>query len=214
MKVNCVSLNCSECCRKYWITILPTELKKAAKLMRLGEKSFIEKYCVLHLNLFPAHNADSGLGVSSVFLPKKIAQKIRAQTGGLHSHYILLPSIAFKREKSACTFLSRNMCRIYSARPRQCALFPFISIAQKNLPREYPFCKALSQRNARIPKDLLEKTQLLDISSYFKSVSKKGFGKIWKFLPKKGVVCLENNFLCGISKKDFLELVSMAKISV
>ncbi|MDD5148041.1 MAG: YkgJ family cysteine cluster protein, partial [Candidatus ainarchaeum sp.] len=207
MKVDCIGLNCSECCRRYWITVLPAELKKQARLMHLSEKKFIEKYCVLHLNLFPVTVPGKSLVVPSVFLPKKIASRLKRHFEPLPSHFIALPSIAFKRgKKGACIFLSNNLCKIYSARPRQCALFPFISIEKTDLALEYPFCPALKQK--RMPaKKLLEKAQLLNVSRYFESVAKKGFEKVWPALPSKAVLCLENNFLCGISKKDFLKIL-------
>jgi hypothetical protein len=45
------------------------------------------------------------------------------------------------------------------------------------------------------------------VSKYFETVAKNGFEKTWRVLPKKGVACLENNFLCNISKKEFLGLI-------
>ncbi|MDD5163133.1 MAG: YkgJ family cysteine cluster protein [Candidatus ainarchaeum sp.] len=200
---------CSECCRRYWITVLPKELEKQARLLRISEKNFIEKNCVLHLNLFPVEGPGGPLVVSSVFLPKKIASKLKKHFEPLPSHFIVLPSIAFKRGKNgACIFLSKNLCKIYRARPRQCELFPFISIEKIDLALEYSFCMALKHK-PKIPRVLLEKAQLLNVTKYFEAVEKNGFENIWGFLPKKGVACLENNFLCAISKKDFLELFNI-----
>ncbi|MBN1940852.1 MAG: YkgJ family cysteine cluster protein [Candidatus Diapherotrites archaeon] len=205
MKVDCLGLKCDECCKRYWITVLPKELKKAAKQQKISEKKFIGKYCVLHLNFFPADGSTGSLAVPSVFLPKPVARKLSKELGILPLHFIVLPSIAFKRSsQGACVFLSNKKCKIYSARPRQCVLFPFISMEKADLKKLYPFCKALQKSKPRV---LLEKSQVKNVTKYFDSVAKKGFLKIWSALPSKGLICLKNWEIGKISKKDFLKII-------
>ena len=119
-------------------------------------------------------------------------------------YFIVLASIAFRRGKNGtCIFLSKNLCKIYSARPKQCALFPFISMDKKPLKKQYAFCKALSSGSL----GKIDKAQAKNVSAYFESVAKKAFEKIWPALPSSGVVCLENREFKKISKKEFLGIV-------
>jgi len=202
METNCIELGCDECCKRYWITLLPKEAKKISGLLKISEKKFMQKYCLLHLNLFPTEKK-TGMAVSSALIPKTIAKKAEKKLGKLPGFFILLPGIVLKRsEKGECISLSNKMCEIYSVRPEQCSLFPFISMDKKDLKQQYPFCRALEKGM----KGSLDKPHLKNVNAYFAEIEKNGFESLWAFVPESGIVCIENKFLCRISKKDFLKI--------
>ena len=55
MEIDCKSLNCTTCCEKYWITLLPEEAKNMAQELTISEEDFIKTYCTLFLQIFPTH---------------------------------------------------------------------------------------------------------------------------------------------------------------
>jgi len=105
----------AECCKRYWINILPFEAKRIAKHLRISLTDFIKKYCVFHLRVI-----DTGI--------KRIK----------------LPSIALKKN-FACVFLLNNKsCAVYKVRPEVCKFFPFLSLNENaDLKKLYPFCLLL-----------------------------------------------------------------------
>ena len=120
----------AECCKKWRITILPSELEKAVSFTKTNRKRFIEDNCVLFAELIPLTEKKDGIVVFSGLLPKSISDKLEDEMGEIPDFFMALPYLAFEKNE-ACTFLSeKNLCGIYEARPKQGELFPALSVAQ------------------------------------------------------------------------------------
>ncbi len=206
MQIDCSKLNCTSCCEKYWITILPEEAEAEADFLGISLKDFLEKHCILCLQLFPFPTADSVLSLPEKFFPKKIREKIEKETGA--QCFLAMPSIAFRKPENKCVFLEKGLCKIYFIRPKQCELFPFISLnGETNFAEKYPFCKALS--SAKFEESFLHESSrhYLKVSEHFNEIEKKGFERIWKSVPNKGIVLFKDKFLAKISKKEFFAIL-------
>lgn len=210
MEIDCKALGCMECCKRYWISVFPKEEKKAAFLLEKTEKDFLEKHCLLQAQLYPApQKSKNRLIIPLTRIPKKFHSKIKKETGFLPEFFLVLPTIVFKRNKKSCEFLNQKngLCKIYSVRPEQCRLFPFISFTERPLKKQYPFCAFLQKKNPKKDFSASLKKQLKKTKEYFELVEKNGFRKTWAFFPKKGFLRLDTFFLGNISKKDFFILL-------
>lgn len=207
MEMGCKSLKCMECCKKYRITLLPEEAKAIAKMLRMRESDFLKKYCVLHLQLFPAQLSKDKLIIHGSALPKKTAKNIDSKLGYLPDFFLALPAIALKKGKT-CIFLKKNLCKIHKAKPMQCKLFPFIALEENaDLKKMYPFCKSLKEKKISKKSFLKCKKHYKSLSNYFEKVKKEGFLKQWKALPEKGIVVLKGTEIGAISRKEFLAAI-------
>ena len=207
MRVNCPELECSECCRRYWICLLPQEAKKISRKLRIPEKEFIRKHCALVAHLYPRAEKPSQLAVSSAFLPAKISKFVKAQLGMLPPYFSVLPYIALRRNsRGECVFLKKNLCKIHGFLPAICGLFPFVAESGKALKDIYPFCLFLQQKGLGNLTGKLDETYRKKTFAYFDSLQKKSFPRIWPALPLRGIVLLEGEKELAISKKEFLQL--------
>jgi Fe-S-cluster containining protein len=200
---------CGECCKRYFIITLPHELKKQAEFMGITEKEFIENNTQLFLQLFPFGQSDAKISISSVMLPKRIANLIESVHGHLPDFLIALPMLAFKRrENGACKFFDegKSCCTIYPVRPLECILFPFISEKKaENYSRLYPFCKGLKDKDGKLSYADFSQIHFNEVSNYCKSIKEKGFSSIWKHWPNKGVLLFQEKLLGEINEKEFFE---------
>ena len=46
-------LECGECCKRYWITVLPSEVDGILKELKITKKKFLEGYCELNVKIYP-----------------------------------------------------------------------------------------------------------------------------------------------------------------
>lgn len=196
------SVDCgAKCCKKYWITPLPEEAEKIAKGMGLSNEEFIKEKCVLHLQLFPS----TGFGMDSVSmqsLPENVLIALKESGEHISDYFIVLPSIAFKRNDSACVFLKENKCSVYENRPKQCASFPVLSFDKDaDLKKAYPFCKLLDHIENRPEFD---KNHFRKVSNYFENAKSKGIESLWPVFPEKGVLLLSGKEIGEISLEDFV----------
>ena len=216
-------LRCGTCCCSYYIVSLPHEVEKQASLLGIPEKDFIRGKMQLYLQLFPAKASGGKINVMAEGIPKKILKKITARLGFRPENFIALPMLCFeRRKKGECIFYSSGSgCLIYSARPEECRLFPFISMGKNpDFRKIYGFCKGLQETGAGAIKGqgVCEVTgfkwdywaaqkHFNETARYLGEARSKGFKEIWKIWPLKGVCLLEGKFLCKISEKDFFGAV-------
>ncbi|HIH09804.1 MAG TPA: YkgJ family cysteine cluster protein [Candidatus Diapherotrites archaeon] len=202
---------CGECCKRYYVVSLPSEVKAQAALLKMPEKDFIKGNMLLFLQLFPSDHNDKKITVSSELLPKKFVALSESHLGRMPDFFIMLPLLAFRRRESGeCTFYgSKNAgCNIYNARPAECRLFPFISDKKTDdYSKLYPFCQGLKlEGDDRSYLDLgfihFEK-----MARYFSLVKEKGFSSLWGSWPKEGVILLTDKLLGKISEKDFFGML-------
>ncbi|MEK6958999.1 MAG: YkgJ family cysteine cluster protein [archaeon] len=197
-----ICLSCGECCKRYWITILPSESKAIAKTLKISEKDFLEKHCIFQAKLFPK-STPGVLTYPSTFFPRRVYNMIRHEMPGVSESFFIVQQIVLKREeaggKKICNFLdSQNYCAIYKVRPKPCDLFPFI--AMPDIRESYPFCGLFKKTFKDTSKD--SKKYYALIQAYFKQVDKKGLGGVWKNLPKKGLLFLGDKELGEISLEE------------
>lgn len=192
------------CCRRWWITLLPQELERAAGHASIPRKEFIEGKCVLYAELYPLEEKKQGIVVFNELLPKGIAEKVREGFGSLPDFFLALPFMAFKRMDEKCVFLSgENLCSIYGARPRQCELFPQISLEKgKKLNELYDFCSLAAEKDSKG----LDQEHLDRLRDYFSEVEGLGFARVWHSLPETGFVKIGSSVF-GVPRRDFLELL-------
>jgi Fe-S-cluster containining protein len=214
-----ICLACGECCKRYWITVLPEEANRISKLIKTTRKDFLENDCVLHVKLFPK----TTLGIltfPSAFLPKRIFHLVKKELPEIPESFFVVPQIVLKREEKivfdfkgnktrkenrlACSFLEpENACTIYDSRPGPCRLFPFI--AMPGLREQYPFCE-LFQKTF---KDFSIESRIYykKIQAYFKQVDEKGFAGFWRTPPRKGVIFLQEKQIGEISLEELEEMM-------
>ncbi|VVB98900.1 Putative zinc- or iron-chelating domain protein [uncultured archaeon] len=209
-------LRCGECCRRYYIVSLPEEVERQAELVKIPGKDFVHGKMQLYLQLFPAEPSGDKITVTSKDLPKRLYRKIENALGFMPSNFIALPLLCFKRTLGSlgcCIFYdSKKGCTIYPARPKECCLFPFISLKESaDYATLYPFCKGLAASHsasyAGMGHASKAKEHFAEVAEHLGEVKEKGFKKIWKYWPKSGVCLLEGNFLCKISEKDFFAAI-------
>ncbi len=208
MPFNCEK--CGECCRRYWITVLPDELEKEAGFLKIPVREFVNKYTRLYLRLFPmqSEHRKHGLVISSALLPKKVARKAEHILYALPDFFLALPTLAFKRRGKTCIFFDEKKgCEIQEVKPEQCSLFPEISMSGTPLKELYPFCLGLKINGGK-RKTELEKNHYQNVFGYFERVGEEGFKKVWKHWPKEGIAVLKGKKLGDISGKEFFEAIS------
>jgi Fe-S-cluster containining protein len=200
---------CGNCCKRYYITLLPEEMKKAAKELKISQKEFAENNCQLFLQLFPSDFEGGELKISAQDLEKKLRRKIEAHKGFLPRHFLALPCIAFKRKGTICIFYDakKNICRIHSSKPMQCTLFPLLSNSENpDWEKLYPFCEGMKNSVGKLNAAEM-KEHYAKIQEYFGKVAERGFKKTWKAWPKKGVITYNNKLLGKISEREFFEII-------
>ncbi len=207
MKIDCIGVNCSECCQRYWITLLPAEAKRIASALKLPITEFIEKKCILIAHIYPAQKPKP-LTISTQSLPAKLLAFAKKEIPQLPEQFLVLPSIALKRNaKGNCSLLKKGRCKVYDVAPEVCRLFPFISIGKFPLRNAYPFCLGLRQPGFEKAKGGLDSKQKKRVNKYFDTVKKKPFTSVWKALPKTAVILLDGEKELKISKKDFIKML-------
>lgn len=208
---------CAECCKRYYITLLPSELSAISQHLGLSEEEFISRNCSIMLQIFPCLTESLPNAVPGEKL-SKFSKTVKKKAGYFPSYFLLLPAIALKKKPlKKCVFLDRkNHCSIYPVRPKQCALFPFISLEERHLDLKalYPFCKLVHGNDVIPVKEFNEAQKHYDrVKRYFKGVEEKGFSSLWKSLPKECMVLYKNDYVGKMGKKDFLALLDYKKIA-
>ncbi|MGI6589403.1 MAG: YkgJ family cysteine cluster protein [Candidatus Iainarchaeum sp.] len=212
-------LECGECCKRYWITVLPSEVDGILKELKITKKKFLEGYCELNVKIYPK----STIGVltyPSTFFPKRIIRLIKKNSFHIADSFFVVPQVVLKREnkltqtffnnenkkefRKACIFLEKNnFCKIYSKRPTPCKLFPFI--AMPDLREQYPFCKLFQTSQKDF--SLESKKYYSKIQKYFREVDKKSFKSIWVNPPKSGELFYSETFIGKISVEELIEMM-------
>ncbi len=212
MQINCQSLGCMECCKRYWITVLPAEAKKIADVKKERFPAFLEKRCLLQVQLYPAEKKrENPLMISSNRVPKKFRKKIEKELNGFPPFFLALPTLVFKRfPNGSCEFLNQKngLCTIYESRPEQCRLFPFIPWNNKPLYSLYPFCAFLQEKKPMGRYSNYGKKHYQKVAAYFRQVEKNGFRSVWKTVPASGILRLDQKTLGTISQKQFFSLLN------
>lgn len=205
--VNSICQACkAECCKRYWITLLPSDLARLAEFKKTFIPEFISQYTLLYLRLFPVQFHESSLCISVSQLPKRIVELVHAQN--CHNEFFTLaPFLSLKREHNACTFLENEFeCSVYFARPTPCQIFPFTDAVQKTeLKLNYPFCGLIDSAQPNLK---LNENYSQEISSYFDSIKENGFSQLFPILPSFGNAFLSGLHLGEISQKEFLECLA------
>lgn len=206
-----ICLACGECCKRYWITVLPTEANKISKALGKTKKDFLENDCVLNVKLFPK-TTPGVLTFPTTFFPKRIFDLVKKEIGNVQESFFIVPQVVLKREEKktfkfkdnksiiekrvACKFIRpENTCEIYEARPVPCRLFPFI--AMPGLREQYPFCELFQKTY----KDLSIESKIYysKVQDYFKEVDAKGFENLWHSPPKTGILFIQDKEIGPIS---------------
>lgn len=198
-------LDCGACCKKYWITLLPKNIKKKATYLNQTPEEFIKKNCLLYMKLYPS-TYEGKLTINTSFLPKKIYEKILTQLNYIPNYLICQPEIVLKRKNGGCLFLQQgNKCKIYSVRPVQCEAFPF---QEKHENNKYDFCKIYVE-NPNYMNSHTENYQK-SFKKYYDKIQSQGFQKTWGIWPKTGIIDLNGNEI-KTKEKDFLEILQTLK---
>jgi Fe-S-cluster containining protein len=195
-----ICLSCGECCRRYWITVLPNEATKIANQLKISRKKFLNEHTLLFVKIYPK-STPGKLTYPSTFFPKKLIQKILKKNSFMPDSFFIVPQIVLKRNQKVCSFLNKdNSCKIYKSRPEPCKLFPFIAVPGYR--ENYPFCPLYRAEQ----KDYSKKSgnYFSKLQKYFKKVDKEGFEKLWKTPPKKGIVFLADSKIGEIELKEIL----------
>jgi len=212
-------LACGECCKRYWITVLPAEAAKIAKDLGKTRKSFLEEDCVLHVKLFPK-TTPGVLTFPSTFFPKRIFDLLKKEFGVFPESFFVVPQIVLKREekvvfnfkekktkqekRNACAFIdASNACSIYDSRPSPCRLFPFIAVA--GFREQYPFCELYQKtfKGYAIESRIYYKK----VQAYFKEVDESTFTKFWRTPPMRGIFYLQDKVLGEISLEELEQMM-------
>lgn len=212
MKIDCAALGCMECCKRYWITVLPAEAKKIAASRKERVPSFVENHCLLQLQLYPSEKKlVNPLVIPSDRIPKKFRKKIEKELNGFPPFFLALPTLVFKRAANgSCEFLNQKngLCTIYESRPQQCRLFPFIPWNNKPLHSLYPFCTFLQSTKPEGRYSKYGKAHYQKVAAYFQQIEKKGFLAVWKTVPASGILRLDQKLLGTLSQKQFFSLLN------
>jgi len=213
-----ICLSCGECCKRYWITILPNEAKKIAALKSVSLKDFLENACVLNVKLF-TKTTPGVLTFPTTFFPKRVFEIVKKEMGAVPESFFIVPQLVLLRlEKNTFNFLEKksktemrfacnylkanNSCEIYPARPEPCKLFPFI--AMPDYREQYPFC-GLYQKTS---KDLSIESRIYykKVQQYFKDVNDLGFDRVWRYQPKSGLLFLGEKQIGDISIRELIQM--------
>ena len=195
---------CANCCRTYWISLVPQEAEGIARSLKVSLKEFLRAYCWLSVELHASDEQKHPWMVSGSKLRRWFGKDFS------ESHYLAIPLIVLKRDLSngSCVFLDGTNCRIYDSRPGQCQLFPLIGFSadQKIGEKDYPFCVGLNG-NAFSPR-VEESAQHYDrVKSHLDFVKRHGFQSAWPAWPQSGFVFLDGERVAELSEQQFLELV-------
>lgn len=208
MRLDCLKLNCSECCKRYWIPLLPAEASRIAEMLGVKEKEFIKRRCVAVAALYRCVENNNGLSLNSEMLPKRAADFAGHEFGFVPQRFLVLPYLALDRKKDGeCVFLKKGKCGIHGSAPEACALFPTISESARPLKELYPFCAAMQQKGLEEKTGGLDKRQRAKTKAYFKAVEKKGFIAQYPALPSKFLILFEGEKELGATKKEFLQAI-------
>lgn len=212
-------LECGECCKRYYITVLPIEAVKIAKELKISKKKFLEEYCELNVKIYPK-STQGVLTFPSTFFPKRVIDLINKKSFSVADSFFIVPQVVLKREeavtqtffknkinrekRNACIFIdAKNMCKIYSARPTPCRLFPFI--AMPDLREQYPFCGLYQRTNKDL--SIESKNYYSDVQSYFKEVDRKDLFGVWHTPPRSGKIFFSDSELGKITVEELIEMM-------
>ncbi len=219
-------LECGECCKRYWITVLPSEAGRVSKFLGKSKSSFLGGDCVLDVKVYPK-STPGVLTFSKNAFPKRLLSVLERELKPLPDSFFVVPQVVLAREdkntftffenktkiekRQACLYLGAdNSCAIYSVRPEPCRQFPFI--AMPGFRENYPFCKLFSKTYKDL--SIESKIYFKKIQGYFKDVDELGFMRVWFSPPKEGRFYLGDKELCGISLEELLEITKKHKKSI
>lgn len=211
MGFNCLS--CTQCCKRYNISLLPEEAETIAKALGISLQEFFEQYTQLFVQLFPSSFKKEKLVVSSASFPKEL-QKQLIETNS--SHFLVLPGIILKRNNESCVFLKNNLCSIHETKPEPCNLFPFISWnPEQDLRKSYKFCSGLRASKEQVTMQehhiLAHEKHYEKVKQNFEQIKKQGFKNLYSNLPSSGKLLIKNKFVSNISKKEFEQIIGLTK---
>ncbi len=202
-----ICLACGECCKRYSITLLPEEVEKIAKKLKISKQKFLETHCELFVKIYPK-STPGLLTFPTVFFPKRIGEILSSDLSYLPPSFFVLPQIALKRNKGICRYLNKdNTCKIYKERPSPCKLFPFMVVP--GYEEQYPFCELFRSGY----KELSNESKIFanKTRNYFKKIDKDGFVKTWKYYPKAGKLFLSDMLTGGISINQLIKMTHKLK---
>ncbi|MBI4210889.1 MAG: YkgJ family cysteine cluster protein [Candidatus Diapherotrites archaeon] len=206
---------CGECCKRYYIISLPGEVSAQASLKGLEEGDFIARNMQLFLQLFPAEHGGSRINVSSSLVPRKFLDMISGHAGHIPEFFLALPMLAFRRrEDGSCTFYDsgNSGCTIYSERPLECRLFPFVSDRKPDdYSKLYPFCHGLRHKDSNKTYADLSFVHFRQVADYFGMVKEKGFSGVWNSWPNGGVCLFTDKLLGPITADEFFGVIAPYK---
>ncbi len=218
---------CGECCKRYFIVSTPRELQEQVKFRGMELREFLDTHCQLFLQIFPFEQApqkESQEGqaekpkVHKNLLPSRIAKLVEQATGTLAEYFIVLPMICFQRAKDgACTFYTQDGsgaggCSIYSARPMECRLFPFISMEKDaDYSKLYPFCHGLKFKDEKLNYTDISFVHFKQTADYFSQMMEKGFCELWKMWPGNGVLLYRDKKIGEITEQEFFQAIAPYK---
>jgi len=185
-------------------------MQKQADFLKIPIGEFIENRTQLFLQLFPSEYRTDKPLISSSLVPKKFLEKIEKSIGYMPEFFIALPMLVFKRkENGECTFYESNSgCTIYSVRPVECRLFPFISDKKvEDYSKLYPFCHGLKAKDGEKSYIDISHLHFRQVANYFGEVKEKGFISLWNKWPSSGVCLFTDQLLGDISEKEFFESI-------
>lgn len=201
-------LRCGNCCKQYYITLLPAERDRVARALKQTVQQFTQKYTILHLQLFPLNSPEGNLKIPASKIPEKFLKKINSNS----PYFLTLPHIALKRNSGICIFYDEKSksCKIHNSKPEQCNIFPLLTTAENpDWKKLHPFCEGLKASNENFKPDKGEK-HYKKISAYFDGISGKGFKEVWAHWPTEGILALKDKKIAKISEEDFFEIISRA----
>jgi Fe-S-cluster containining protein len=202
-----ICLACGECCKRYSITLLPEEVEKIAKKLKISKKNFLEKHCELFVKIYPK-STPGLLTFPTAFFPKRIGEILSSDLSYLPPSFFILPQIALKRMDGICRYLNKdNTCKIYKERPSPCKLFPFMVVL--GYEEQYPFCELFRSGY----KDASKESTIFSkkMKKYFKKIDKDGFEGVWKYYPKAGKLFLSEMLVGGISINQLIKMTQKLK---
>lgn len=204
-------LSCTQCCKRYNISILPEEAERIAKGLGISLKEFFETYADLFIQLFPSSFKKEKLVVSINSFPKELQKNLIEANS---SHFLILPGIILKRNEDACIFLKDNLCSIHEIKPEPCNLFPFISWnPETDLRKSYKFCAGLQASKEQVTMQqkhtLAHEKHYSNVKQNFEQIKRQGFKKVFSTLPSSGKLLIKDKFVSNISKKEFEEIIKL-----